>query len=240
MAQYLPRSFNGLKIIETHNIESKFFMEMTLNDGSLLLKLFSISEYIKYKIYEHRYYTRFDKIFAISEVDKNYLEKRFHLNSVEIIPFGIKNKQIRNLSKTKIPFSMIFVGYISWYPNKDGISWFLKTIYPKLIIKFPKLKFWIIGVCPKSFKQKKIKGVTFFGYINNLTEYYKKASLFVAPIRYGSGIRIKLLEAISYNMDIIATQEAVEGLSNKILDNPKTKVVNKTNLQNEIEKYFSN
>ena len=101
--------------------------------------------------------------------------------------------------------TMLFVGSLCWYPNKDGIYWFLKRIYPLIIKMCPKINIWIVGRTPRRFLFPRLPNVNFFGHCHSLEYFYSKANIFIVPIRYGSGIRIKVLTDISnFSNPIIA------------------------------------
>lgn len=239
MAQYLPNNYTGLKIIETHNIDSLFFFRMAFNDSSFILRLFAFIEFIKYRLWENNLYHKFHKIFTISHNDKKHLDGLLNKKNVEIFPLSVAKPKKLSTGVKKIPYTMLFVGSLRWYPNKDGVNWFLNDIYPSIKNEFPQLQFWVIGDCSDIYKRKKITGVTFFGYLKNIDKYYNKAQLFIVPIRYGSGIRIKILEALTKRIGIITTQEGADGLPKKFINSKNIKIVEKDNFRTSIIKYFN-
>ena len=101
--------------------------------------------------------------------------------------------------------------------NADGVSWFLRKIWPKLTADRPSLTLRVIGRgsdrivreagCPER--------VTGMGFVENLSEEYARAALVVAPIRFGTGTRVKILEAMSYACPVVATPAAWVGIDAK-------------------------
>ena len=77
-----------------------------------------------------------------------------------------------------------------------------------------KINIWIVGRTPRRFLFPRLPNVNFFGHCHSLEYFYSKANIFIVPIRYGSGIRIKVLEAIAFKMKIISTTEGIKGLPN--------------------------
>lgn len=215
MAQYLPQNFTGLRILDSHNVESTFFKEMFLKDNFIKWRIFALLEWIKYKIYEKKYYPSFNKIIAISNNDKELITKITGRNDIVVLPPIITLTPIKSIMKT--PNALLFIGSLCWYPNKDGIFWFLKSIYLKVSKEIPTIKFWVIGKLPRRFIFKKYKNVKFLGYKKSIKKYLKSAELFIVPIRYGSGIRIKILEAVANNLPVVSTYKGVEGLDTAII-----------------------
>ncbi len=222
MAQYLPKNFSGQKVLETQNIDSLFFKRMAMIDSNLPLRLFAIYEWLKYFLYEKVYFSKFNRIYAISDFDKHQIEKIANRKDIEIISPKL---QYKNQPKQKrLKNTLLFVGSLYWYPNRDGLKWYLEKIYPEIQKKIPDIKFWIVGEIHRDFQNLKTKGVTFFGFQKNIEKFYRTASLFIVPIRYGSGVRLKILEALSYNLPIISTAQGVEGLDKKYFK--KVQIVN--------------
>jgi glycosyltransferase involved in cell wall biosynthesis len=223
MAQYLPKNFQGKKILQIHNIDSLFFKRMVFNDGNILLRIFAANEWLKYIFFQKIYFSKFSLIYTLSQFDKLIAEKITNKNNIRIMSFNLPKKVIKKVkSKNNI---LLFVGSLRWYPNKDGISWFMKDIFPKIKKQIHNLKFWIVGDYPANFKYLNTKDVTFFGQAKNLDRFYSRASLFIAPLRYGSGIKVKIIEAIAYNIPIVTTFIGVEGSQKYICKNHNLHIV---------------
>lgn len=211
MAQYLPRSYSGLKILELHNIDSLFFKRMMLEDTFLYQKIFAFIEWIKFSIYEKNTYPTFTKIYSISEFDKNIIQKIYKINT-EVLPLVIKPDD-KKTSSEKMENTIAYVGNLCWYPNKDGIYWFLDKVYPLILKRISNIQFLVIGNFPQRNIFPKQRNVKFLGYKKNIESYLTKIKVFVVPIRYGSGLRIKILKAMSWGLPIVSTYEAAEGLN---------------------------
>lgn len=210
MAQFIPSDYKGKLVLEAHNVDSEFFKKMFLKDSFIHWRCFALYEWIKYIFFQKKYINRFNKILAASEDDKIILERISKKKNVEFFFPKIEFKRIE--IKKRNPYTILFVGSLCWYPNKDGIYWFLKKIYPIIIKTCPKLNIWIVGRTPRRFIFPIFPNVNYFGHSKSLDYFYSKANIFVVPIRYGSGIRIKVLEAIAYKMNIISTTEGIKGL----------------------------
>ncbi len=212
MSQYLPIKYNGLKILELIDIESEFYKNMFLKDSFLHWRIYAFIEWIKLHFYEKKQYCKFDKIITVSNYDKFLVKKRIKKNVI-ILPPKIK---IQKVTKTKsTQKNLLFIGDLCWYPNKDGIYWFLKEIYPDLRKKIQNIKVNIVGELPRRNIFPKQEGVKFLGYQKNLDQFWKEAKVFIVPIRYGSGLRIKILKAMSWGLPVISTYDGAEGLEVK-------------------------
>ncbi len=110
---------------------------------------------------------------------------------------------------------ILFIGLLSWWPNQDAVLWFYRYIFPFIKEKISQVKFCIVGANPS----KKIReigqedsSVSVTGYVKEAKKYFKKAGVFIAPIRAGSGVRIKILNAFSYGIPVVTTKTAAKGI----------------------------
>ena len=123
---------------------------------------------------------------------------------------------------------IMFVGGFNHTPNVDGIKWFMEEVYP-IIKKKKNIPFTIAGSNPPQLiKDYANDDVTVTGFISDeeLAEIYDNSRIVVAPLRYGAGIKGKVVEAMAKGMPVVTTSIGAEGLVNTedilmVEDNPK-------------------
>jgi len=105
----------------------------------------------------------------------------------------------------------IFLGKLDWEPNKDGLIWFLKEIWP--LVDKNKSELLIAGSGDVSALSSFLnqEGISFLGFIKNVDDIYKEADASIIPILYGSGTRIKVIESVSKEIPIISSSMGVQG-----------------------------
>jgi polysaccharide biosynthesis protein PslH len=111
------------------------------------------------------------------------------------------------------PGRLLFVGLMSYLPNIDAVRWFVSEALP-LLADLP-VCFDVVGRDPPESLLKLADGqrVQIRGFAPDLTEVYRRASVVVAPIRLGSGTKLKVLEALAFGKPLVATGEAVRGVA---------------------------
>lgn len=187
------------------------------------------------------------------EIVKNYLEKEEYLiqNSdavyypslveVEIVKKKFQRKDVKQLVayiydldslfsdyRPSEREGIMFVGGYGHNPNVDAMLWFLKRIYPQVFEKL-KASFYMAGSnMPVELSEMEIVGVEKLGELSDaeLEALYKTVKLVVVPLRYGAGIKGKVIEAMYYGVPIITTSIGIEGIPNegdavRIADNEK-------------------
>lgn len=135
---------------------------------------------------------------------------------------------------------LLFIGGFNHDPNVDAIIWFCNSIMPIINKKLPNLRITIIGSNPTSeilkLSNRNIKVV---GYVKDVSEYFNRARVFVAPLRYGAGVKGKIGQAIEFGLPIVSTSIGVEGMFLK--DNNSCMVAdNETEFANKVIKLYQN
>ena len=162
------------------------------------------------KIRELSLLKRYDKVLTLTAVDKSFLEKEL-LTNVEVSPFSVGNPKNSNKD---FSFSkrFTFIGAESHFPNKDAVYWFINEIWNKFNNK-DHFTFSVIGFWSKEAEKtlKQSPNIEFKGFVDDL-ESEIKGTIMVVPIRIGSGVRTKILDAALNMIPVIATSVGLEGL----------------------------
>ncbi len=107
-----------------------------------------------------------------------------------------------------------FIGSFDWYPNREGIEWFINEVWPLIQKTHPHAKLNIAGKGSEKFTSKR-HNIHGLGFVPNLKEFYDNQSVMVSPLRSGTGFNIKALEALSYGKPLVATQVSTQGFVSK-------------------------
>jgi glycosyltransferase involved in cell wall biosynthesis len=119
------------------------------------------------------------------------------------------------LRQEQSPLNVLFVGYLSYGPNKAGLLHFLEQVWPQVIQEEPDAELHVVGkgaddeLCDV---MSRLKGVHYHGFQESLLPFYNACTLAVCPIYQGAGSKIKVLEALAYDRPIVLTEHALEGL----------------------------
>jgi len=187
----------------------------------VLLRPIFLLEGFKIKFYERKMIKLLNNFSIVAKTDKDFILKDLRLDSFkEIYITGVNFRKLGlELSNLSIDENLItFMGNLSYYPNYEGINYFLKNIWPEINKTFPNLKFYIIGQGEKKLKNKfkKIKNVIFTGFLENPYEIIQKSLCFISPVRIGAGIQGKVIEVMSLGKLVIVcvNLENIEGFVN--------------------------
>jgi succinoglycan biosynthesis protein ExoO len=105
---------------------------------------------------------------------------------------------------------VLFVG-TSTAPNVTGLAWFLSEVWPLVLRDRPSAEFWVAGSVGRSL-HKTPPGVKVLGVVPNLAQHYQQAGVVVSPLLSGSGLKIKLIEALAQGKAVVATPCTIRGV----------------------------
>lgn len=110
------------------------------------------------------------------------------------------------------PYEIVLATIYSWVHNIDGLRWFLDNVLPAVKKRFPQTKLTLLGKNPPTWLNTyQNLGVDLLGHVPEVQPYYNKANLFIVPLFVGSGLRIKILEAMAMELTVITTDLGAEG-----------------------------
>lgn len=156
-----------------------------------------------------------DIVIAVSPEDADALTALFPERHVSVIPSAIP---VTDYAETEsLPLgakSILFTGKMDYRPNVDAALWFVDEILPRIRQSHPDASFHIVGQQPhpRLNRLREVTGVPISGFVPSVVPYLRGTAVYVAPLRMGSGTRLKLLEAMAAGCAIIATPTAAAGL----------------------------
>ena len=225
-------------------------MERRANRSHLALSWFYKWEAKKQKKYESQMMYLFDNHTIITKEDRSFITHP-KKKSINIISNGVDFDYFKPYEAI-IKYDLVFVGNMSYAPNIDAVQFLCKDILPIIKIKIPKIKILIAGAYPsKSVLKLESQNITVSGWMEDIREAYAISKVFIAPMRMGTGLQNKLLEAMSMNKACITTNIANNALSapNDTIysaDNAQEladlciKILNNKELRNKLEKNAHN
>ncbi|MBC8266777.1 MAG: glycosyltransferase family 4 protein [Flavobacteriales bacterium] len=200
-------------ILRAHNIESDIWKGLAKQTTIFLKKWYLNLLQKKLYHYEKEIVTKMDGIICISDKDANWMKKQTS-KKIITIPFAIDTE---NQANTSVEKNTIFhIGSMDWMPNIEGVKWFLEKVFPIINQKNENLILHLAGRnMPKFFYDYSTKNIIVHGEVNNAKEFMEKHHLMIVPLWSGSGIRIKILEAMAVGKIIISTSIGADGINYK-------------------------
>lgn len=163
---------------------------------------------------EMKYYPQMDVCFAVSEKDEEESIKLAPDSHIVIAPHGITPDDWNlDTSIVRNQNEIIIATTYKWIHNVEGVQWFVENVLPLVRAEVPEARLTLIGKEPPNyFKEWQLLGVDVLGYVENVVPFLNRAGVYIAPLFVGSGVRIKILEAMAIGLPVVATPIAREGI----------------------------
>ena len=212
--QNIDPQLNVKTVLVLHNIMSVLYYRLYVHEKNLYKKLKLLLDWVPLRTWELKMARRFDKVVAMSEVDKAMLLKQRADLDVVVVPNGVDTRLFDFFSHADRVKNLLFVGSMDYEPNAEAMVYFSQRIWPAIRRQHPDCTLTIVGNAPPASIQPLDgrDGVVVAGYVDDLRPYYKRARVAIAPLRSGGGTRLKILEAMAFGTPVVSTRIGCEGL----------------------------
>ena len=209
------KKFGGIKTgLRAHNIEHKLWEDITARTQNPLKKLYLRIQTRRLKKIENKIIRDVPFLVPISVIDDLYFSK-ITLAPRHVIPFGIDINTLPEIKKINGLTDLFYLGALDWIPNQDALQWFMNDVWPAILKEHPDLALNIAGRnAPSDFRNKVLQhqNIVFHGEIADAGKFMRDHSLMIVPLFSGSGLRVKIIEALFNGIPVIASPKAIEGL----------------------------
>lgn len=242
-AQYLPDNYRGQVIFHAHNATYLMWERYARSDARWIYRAVTWLEGQRVKKAEARICDRADVVFASPNdidslvdagADRSKFRETFHLGDDSQL-------DLPSIEFDKTQKILLYVGTLNWEANVDGLLWFFEKIWPSVAKAEPDAVMKIAGGNPDPRlieAAKQHSRVEFTGFVDDLEPLFSTSRLFLAPLRFGSGIKVKVLNAMCRGLPTITTPVGAEGLEAKhgihlsITETPKEMIASILHLMN--------
>ncbi len=201
-------------VLNAHNVEHELLERRIEIETRPLHRAFLRTQVGRLRHFEATVCRRAARILACSETDAQQLSALAPQTPVTVVPNGVDTQAIGTSDAEPRAHRMIFVGQMSWFPNRDGVAWFLDEILPRIVRVRPDAQFALVGKNAGLQVPSSIAGnVQLLGFVDDLVPVMTDAAVYVVPLRAGSGTRLKVLEAMAFGKAIVTTHIGSEGIA---------------------------
>jgi glycosyltransferase involved in cell wall biosynthesis len=201
-------------IVDSHNIDYDLSRQYA-RTGSLTRRLYAGLNWRKLRREELATYRDADGVYLCSAADQQRLRDRVPGIRTQVIPNAadVEYYQPRDIHSPPDGRTVVFFGHLSYFPNVDGVTYFVREIWPRIAEVHPKARLKIIGGdAPRSLLALARPGVELIGFVPDLRPHLSAAAAVVVPLRLGGGTRLKIVEAMAMGTAIVSTSLGVEGI----------------------------
>lgn len=198
--------------MRAHNVEWQIWQRMAETEGNLLKKIYKKILSTRIRNLELSTLKDIDLLVPITKNDAEKLP--FKAECTFVAPTGIEPQKFVCNNAPEIDKSFFYIGALDWEPNQEAILWFVKNVWNDIQRQHPEWAFHIAGRnAPDSFAHELKKyPIVYEGQVASAQKFIDKHNIMIVPLLSGSGMRIKIIEAMAHSRCVITTTIGAEGI----------------------------
>jgi glycosyltransferase involved in cell wall biosynthesis len=215
MAQYARLFPSTPRVLDMHDVlYRRLLRQIALARPSRASRLAGRIDALKAGPLERTTLRRFSAVLAVTTGDAALVHQQAPRTPVYIVPNGVDTRFFSPPSVEVREPSLIMTANFGYYPNIDGIRWFLREVWPLLRYSHPSLLLRLVGRTDRDETAElgHHDGVEIVGEVADVRPFVARSSVFIAPLRMGGGSRLKILEALAQGIPVVTTSVGWKGL----------------------------
>jgi glycosyltransferase involved in cell wall biosynthesis len=205
------------QILVHHNVESKLLERRAEAEGGLAARAYLRLQAAKLREQERRLLHSSMAHIAVSDGDRLSLLEIEPAADVIVVENGVDTEYFAPGSDPSgNEDRIVFVGGMSWFPNREGMTWFLEEVWPTVLERRPSASLVVVGDKPSrevvDRSADPASRVTATGLVPDIRPHVRDASVFIVPLHVGGGTRLKILDAWAMSKSVVSTTIGCEGL----------------------------
>ena len=211
------RKYSKAKVIlRPQNVENEVWSRLLKGRINPLKKIYLRIETNRLRKFEIQMAKKVDGIIAISGKDAETFSAYAPKKPVVTVPIGFDFSKINsyNTEKQFENFPVFYhLGSMDWFPNFQGIKWFIEEVIPYVKNEYPEFVFRIAGKkMPQWFLKKQDNSLIIDREVKESLIYHEDKAIMIVPVLSGSGLRAKIVEGMALGKTIISTTIGAEGI----------------------------
>jgi glycosyltransferase involved in cell wall biosynthesis len=202
-------------VLFEHNVEYLIWQRLSILEKNPLKRILFAMEWRKLRAREADACRNAALTIAVSDEDRFRLAALAPQARTGSIPTGVDTVYFRPGGRPEVPGRLVFSGSMDWHPNEDAVIYFGEEILPLIRQRAPHASFTIVGRNPTQRLREAASrlGMTVTGTVDDVRPFLDEASVYVVPLRAGSGTRMKIFEALGMAKPVVSTTVGAEGLA---------------------------
>lgn len=216
MAQFVDFRAGYKTVLDHHNVESMIIKRLAETSESIPTRLYAGFEWPKLQKNELNVCRQADRVLTVSDEDKSTLNGLCpSLDNVTCVPIGVDVDYFQHVERVSDSKNILSIGTMYWPPNVDSMLYFCRDILPIVKTEIPDCTVTIAGQRPfeSILALASDPSINVTGYVSDSREMSKNCGVFVVPLRSGSGVRVKILNALAMGLPVVSTSVGAEGLA---------------------------
>lgn len=200
-------------VLRSHNLEYEIWEHLASTEKNRLKKKYLLLLASRLKKYELENLNSYDAIVPISPADEKKYRQLGCKIPLHTTVTGIEVKESETEITVQKGIALYFLGSMDWMPNRQGVIWFVENVWRRLSVRHPEITFHLAGRnFPKELNELQNENMKVAGEVKDVMQFISDKHILLVPLFSGSGMRIKIIEAMSFGKTVVSTTLGAEGI----------------------------
>ena len=208
----IRRNSKSTVSLRAHNVERQIWERLAETEANPVKKLYKRILSRRIGRLEDRTLSQIDLLVPITRNDAARLP--FAQERTYVAPTGIEPHKFVAYREPAEPKTVFYIGALDWEPNQEAVMWFVRNVWTSVHEQYPDWTFHIAGRNAPSRFSAELQNypVVFDGQVQSAQEYIERHNIMLVPLLSGSGMRIKIIEAMAHSRCVVTTPVGAEGI----------------------------
>ena len=204
-----------VKVLRAHNIEYVIWERLAKGESNPVKRWYLKHLAGRMRWFEKQYLQYFDGVAAITEEDIDRLRALGCPEPIALIPAAVEMGAFRpNPAVSPKSRTVFMIGSLNWLPNREGLDWLLREVWPAVHVEMPDLELHVAGTgTPPHLLAPRTDNVFIHGFVDSAAVFMRAYNLMLVPLLSGGGMRIKIIEGMALGKAILSTGLGAEGIA---------------------------
>jgi len=214
MGEYATRLDRPI-VYDAHNVEFEILRRFAATRPDPLTRAAAAVEWRRVRRYEAAVCRRSRLVFVVSEVDRRALTELSGSRAPFVeVPIAVDAAGTAPIATLTTAPRLLFLGGLHWPPNADALATFVRDMWPLVRATRPDATLTSVGRDDSAVAEecRRTPGVRLTGWVPEIDPFVQESRVLVVPMRAGSGMRVKILEAMARGLPVVSTTVGCEGI----------------------------
>lgn len=214
LTPYVPlirRLTKAAVVLRAHNVEHLIWRRVAEHTPHGMKRGYLKHLSLTLRAYELEHINDFDGVVCITQEDADYFRSNGCRRPIMVLPMGVK---VDAQPPCEVdPTALFHIGAMDWMPNQEGVEWLIAKVWPLIHQVSPTAHLHLAGrKMPDRMRNWNVEGVTVEGEVADAKSFMADKQISIVPLLSGSGMRVKIIEAMSMGKTVVSTRIGAQGI----------------------------